>query len=99
VSDGNRKSYFQFPRGLKSAPWRPCATFVAQTYRLFSDAHWRAPVVERLAQLHEARGERARASEYYRSFIELWQDADPELQPRVREARRRLAALTAAEAE
>jgi eukaryotic-like serine/threonine-protein kinase len=62
-------------------------------YRLFSDAHWRAPVVERLAQLHEARGNHARAAEHYARFIELWQDADPELQPRVREARRRLAAL------
>jgi eukaryotic-like serine/threonine-protein kinase len=62
-------------------------------YRLFSDAHWRATVVERLAQLHEARGNHARAAEHYARFIELWQDADPELQPRVREARRRLAAL------
>jgi hypothetical protein len=37
--------------------------------------------------------DRPRASEPYRGFIELWQDADAELQPRVREARRRLAAL------
>jgi eukaryotic-like serine/threonine-protein kinase len=62
-------------------------------FRLFYDAEWRAPVLERLGQLHETRGDRARAAEHYRSFIELWRDADPELQPRVREARRRLAAL------
>jgi DNA-binding SARP family transcriptional activator/tetratricopeptide (TPR) repeat protein len=61
--------------------------------RLVQDASWRAPVLERLGQLHEARGDPARAAEHYRSFIELWHDADPELQPRVREARRRLAAL------
>jgi DNA-binding SARP family transcriptional activator/predicted Zn-dependent protease len=62
-------------------------------HRLTWDAEWRADVLERLAQLHEARGDHARAAEHYRSFIELWQDADAELQPRVREARRRLAAL------
>jgi DNA-binding SARP family transcriptional activator/uncharacterized protein HemY len=62
-------------------------------FRLFYDAEWRAPVLERLGHLHEARGERARAAEHYRSFVELWRDADAELQPRVREARRRLAAL------
>jgi DNA-binding SARP family transcriptional activator/tetratricopeptide (TPR) repeat protein/TolB-like protein len=62
-------------------------------YRIFSDAHWRATAVERLGRLHEARGDHTRAAEYYRSFIDLWQDADPELQPRVREARRRLATM------
>jgi eukaryotic-like serine/threonine-protein kinase len=62
-------------------------------WRIFYDAEWRAPVLERLAQLHEARGDHARAAEHYRSFIKLWQDADDELQPRVTEARRRLAAL------
>jgi DNA-binding SARP family transcriptional activator/Tfp pilus assembly protein PilF len=62
-------------------------------YRIFYDAEWRAPVLERLGQLYEARGEHARAAEHYAQFIELWQAADPELQPRVREARRRLAAL------
>jgi eukaryotic-like serine/threonine-protein kinase len=61
--------------------------------RLWYDAEWRVFVLERLGQLHEARGDRARAAEHYRVFIELWRDADPELQPRVREARRRLVAL------
>jgi DNA-binding SARP family transcriptional activator/tetratricopeptide (TPR) repeat protein len=62
-------------------------------FRLFYDAEWRAPVLERLGQLHETRGDRARAAAHYRRFVELWQDADPDLQPRVREARRRLAAM------
>jgi DNA-binding SARP family transcriptional activator/Tfp pilus assembly protein PilF len=61
--------------------------------RLWYDAEWRGPILERLGQLHEARGDRDRAAEHYTEFIELWRDADPELQPRVREARRRLAAL------
>jgi DNA-binding SARP family transcriptional activator/uncharacterized protein HemY len=62
-------------------------------FRLFYDAEWRAPVLERLGQLHEAHGDHARAAEHYRSFIEVWQAADPELQPRVREARRKLTVL------
>lgn len=42
-----------------------------------------------------AQGDRARAADYYSQFAELWRDADADLQPRVAEARRRLAALTA----
>jgi hypothetical protein len=40
-------------------------------------------------------GDRARAADYYSHFAELWRDADSDLQPRVAEARRRLATLTA----
>jgi hypothetical protein len=47
------------------------------------------------AELLEQRGDRARAADYYSQFAELWRGADPDLQPRVAEARRRLAALTA----
>ncbi|HEV8499078.1 MAG TPA: hypothetical protein VGQ56_19505 [Gemmatimonadaceae bacterium] len=35
--------------------------------------------------------------EQYRAFVEQWKNADPELQPRVAEARRRLQALTPVE--
>jgi eukaryotic-like serine/threonine-protein kinase len=51
------------------------------------------PVLERLAELHEERGQRDRAAEYHRRLEELWRDADPELQPRVQAARRALARL------
>lgn len=47
----------------------------------------------RAAALHEERGDAARAAEYYGRLVEVWKDADPELQPRVREAQRRLAQL------
>ncbi len=50
-------------------------------------------VYYRLGELYEWKGERARALEFYQKFADLWKDADPELQPRVREARRRVAAL------
>jgi len=48
---------------------------------------------ERLGQLYEGMGNTAKASENYRAFIELWKNADPELQPRVADAKRRLARL------
>ena len=53
------------------------------------------PVVhKRLGELYEAKGQREKALEHYRAFIELWKDADPELQPKVTDARQRVAALT-----
>jgi tetratricopeptide (TPR) repeat protein len=61
--------------------------------RLFEDAWHLAPSHERLAQLYEARGDRARAERHYRRFVELWSRADAELQPRVAAARQHLARL------
>ena len=51
------------------------------------------PSLKRLGELYEARGDRARALEYYGRFVELWKEADPVLQPVVREVRGRMAAL------
>jgi len=50
---------------------------------------------ERLAETYDALGDRERAALHYARFAELWKDADPELQPRVRYARERAAALLA----
>lgn len=52
----------------------------------------------RLAELYQARGASSAAARHYFRFAELWKNADPELQPRVREAWRRAAELTAAPA-
>ena len=57
------------------------------------DAVFLAGVYRRLAALHETVGHRQRAADYYRKFIDLWKDADPELQPFVTDARTRLARL------
>jgi len=48
-----------------------------------------------MGELYEAKGERAKAVDFYGRFADLWRDADPALQPRVREAKRRLANLVA----
>ena len=47
----------------------------------------------RLAELHDAAGHRQQAALYYGKFVELWRNADPELQPSVAAARARLASL------
>ena len=51
------------------------------------------PTYQRLAALSEERGQRDKAIDYASRLIELWKDADPELEPLVREARERIARL------
>jgi tetratricopeptide (TPR) repeat protein len=53
--------------------------------------------IKRLGELSEGRGDKARALEYYGRFVELWKNADPVLQPAVREVRGRMAALAGEE--
>jgi tetratricopeptide (TPR) repeat protein len=54
----------------------------------------RLPLVyERLGNLYELKGDSSRAAASYAQFVELWKDADPDLQPRVASARSRIAAL------
>ena len=64
-------------------------------FRIFTDAYNLAPVLRRTGELYEARGDRTRAVATYQRFVDLWRNADPELQPQVVEVKRRLAALTA----
>jgi tetratricopeptide (TPR) repeat protein len=59
------------------------------------DPYWLPVVYERLAQLWEELGDPENAAKYYTKFVELWTDADPELQPRVQEARRAIERLGA----
>lgn len=58
------------------------------------DATFLPGIHKRLGELYEERGDRQLALAHYRTFIELWTDADAELQPRVTDARQRVAALT-----
>ncbi|HSR14882.1 MAG TPA: protein kinase [Gemmatimonadales bacterium] len=50
-------------------------------------------VLVRLGELYETKGDKAKALEYYGKFVDLWTDADPELQPRVAEIRKRIGQL------
>ena len=63
-----------------------------------SDSFDLAASHERLGRLLEAKGDRAGAAAHYAKFAELWRGADPDLQPRVRAARARVAQLRGAPA-
>jgi tetratricopeptide (TPR) repeat protein len=52
-----------------------------------------APAHRHQAEIYERRGQRDLAARHYRKFIELWKDADAELQPEVQKAREQLAKL------
>jgi eukaryotic-like serine/threonine-protein kinase len=62
-------------------------------WRTWMDSYFLAEAYETLAELHDVRGDREKARLYYARFVELWRDADPELQPRVRAAQQRLERL------
>jgi tetratricopeptide (TPR) repeat protein len=48
---------------------------------------------KRLGELYEAKANTAKAIENYQLFIDLWKDADPELQPTVRAAKAKIEEL------
>ena len=60
------------------------------TFRINPDTWLLAPAHKRLGELYEARGDAKKAAEHYAAFVELWKHADPDLQPKVAEARTRL---------
>jgi len=61
-----------------------------QLWRAWVDGTWRGWTLERLGQLYDQLGEPEKAAGYYGMFVDLWADADPELQPRVEAARERM---------
>jgi tetratricopeptide (TPR) repeat protein len=74
----------------KKTPW-------GSNFKANLDVLVPAPLYEALAKAYDTKGDREKAAEAYRVFIELWKTADPELQPRVAAARKRLAELSPAE--
>jgi serine/threonine protein kinase/tetratricopeptide (TPR) repeat protein len=54
------------------------------------DLAYLAPSHLRRAEIHRARGEDRQARAHYARFLELWDEADPEVQPLVRQVRDRL---------
>ena len=61
--------------------------------RIQFDAHFRAGILQRLGEMYEAKGNVDKALTHYQAFVDLWKDADPELQPRVRDVRGRIERL------
>ena len=65
-----------------------------RTYEEWDPSHL-AGIHERLGQLYESKGNTAKAIAHDRAFVDLWKNADTELQPRVAAARARLRKLGA----
>jgi tetratricopeptide (TPR) repeat protein len=62
--------------------------------RLYMDQFVIGPLHERLGILYERLGNRDQAARHFARFLELWDGADQELQPRVAAARQALVRLT-----
>ena len=72
-------------------------TSTSLTSRMGNDQLFLAYAYRRLGELWENKHDNAKAAENYTKFIDLWKNADPVLQPKVADARTRLAKLTGVE--
>jgi tetratricopeptide (TPR) repeat protein len=63
--------------------------------RYEADQFFLAGTYKRLGELYEAKGQRDKAVANYTLFVDLWKNADPELQPKVAEVRAKIARLGA----
>lgn len=82
-----------FDRAGRSDSARVYLTKYVEMYangRFFPDRLFLAPSLYRLGELYESAGDTKRATEYYGRFVDFWKNADPDLQPRVEEARKRM---------
>lgn len=64
-------------------------------FRVWEDEFYLGPAYKRAGELHEAKGDRTQALDDYNKFVDLWKNADAELQPVVRDVRGRIARLAA----
>lgn len=85
-------------RAYEAARKLDAATVVYERYvttpwlfRYETDAAELGWALKRLAELHDLRGETAKAAAVRQQLLQLWRRADPELQPLVSEVRRRTA--------
>jgi tetratricopeptide (TPR) repeat protein/tRNA A-37 threonylcarbamoyl transferase component Bud32 len=65
----------------------------SEPFRFQHDAHFRGGMLQRLGEMYEAKGAVDEALTHYGAFVELWKNADAELQPRVRDVRGRIERL------
>jgi len=75
-----------FQRYLNTPSW--------DRFRGWDDPTYLAATYKRLGELYEAKGDRQNAASYYSKFVDLWKNADPDLQPKVTEVKKRLARLS-----
>ena len=58
-----------------------------------ADAEWLAPALQRLAELHQERDDPGTAANYYGMLLQLYDEGDANVRPRVQRAARELALL------
>jgi eukaryotic-like serine/threonine-protein kinase len=63
-------------------------------YALFGDVTRQAATYQQLGELYERAGDRKKAIDNYLKLADLWKNADPELQPIVKDAHARIARLS-----
>jgi tRNA A-37 threonylcarbamoyl transferase component Bud32/tetratricopeptide (TPR) repeat protein len=79
------------PDSAVAAYRRAAAT--GSVWKVNYDALFLAASFRRLGELYEERKDNTRALDYYGRFTALWKEADPLLQPQVREVKARMARL------
>jgi serine/threonine protein kinase/tetratricopeptide (TPR) repeat protein len=58
------------------------------------EATWYGPALQKLGDLYDAKGDRAKAAGNYMKFVQLYRDADPEIAAQVRNVKAKLAKLS-----
>jgi eukaryotic-like serine/threonine-protein kinase len=66
----------------------------AASARVEADRQYLAGTEKRLGELYDAKGDKQNAIAHYTRFVDLWKNADPVLQPKVEEVRKKLARLS-----
>lgn len=59
----------------------------------FEDGSWYPLAHLRIGEYYQEKGDKAKALEYLTKFTAMWKDADPDLQPKVKEAKARILEL------
>jgi len=96
-------AYFNYARVFDRAGLKDSALVYYQRYLAISPARrgqdWLslAQTERRLGELYDERKDREQAITHYAAFVDLWKNADPELQPAVATVKTRLAELAAKE--
>jgi serine/threonine-protein kinase len=67
----------------------------SDNFDVYTDAAWYGPALAKLGAYYQDKGDKRKAIDYLTRFTTLWKNADADLQPRVKEAKARIADLVA----
>jgi tetratricopeptide (TPR) repeat protein len=84
--------FYQVGRTAEARRWFE-AWLEASYQGTLNELVYLAPFHFRLGEIYQGAGDRAKAADHYSRFINLWKNCDPELRPKLEEAKSRLAAV------